>query len=89
MTADLLQLCWPSAASPIAGKSIVVTGTLQHYNRDEIKSLIENLGGRASSSVSKNTDFLVAGEKAGSKLAKAKALGVEVLSESEFKALVE
>ncbi|TWU35966.1 NAD-dependent DNA ligase LigA [Novipirellula artificiosorum] len=74
---------------PLAGKTLVVTGTLAHYKRDEIKSLIEKLGGRAASTVSKNTDFVVAGEKAGSKLAKAEKLGVTVLTEEEFKALLE
>ena len=74
---------------PFSGKSIVVTGTLQHYKRDEIKKLIEKLGGRASGSVSKKTDFLVAGEKAGSKLEKAKTLGVEVLTEKDFQKLAE
>ncbi len=73
----------------LAGKTIVVTGTLQHFKRDEIKTLIEKMGGRASGSVSKKTDFVVAGEKAGSKLAKAQELGVKVLSEEEFKELVE
>jgi DNA ligase (NAD+) len=76
-----------SSARILDGKSIVVTGTLQHFTRDEIQSLIEKLGGRASSSVSKNTDFVVAGDKAGSKLAKAQQLGVQVISESEFKQL--
>ncbi|MCA9139804.1 MAG: NAD-dependent DNA ligase LigA [Planctomycetales bacterium] len=70
------------------GKTFVVTGTLQHYKRDEIKKLITTLGGRASGSVSKNTDFLVAGEKAGSKLAKAEELGVKVLTETEFRDMV-
>jgi DNA ligase (NAD+) len=74
---------------PLAGKTIVVTGTLQHFKRDEIKGLIEKLGGRAASSVSKKTDFVVAGEKAGSKLAKAQELGVAVMSEAEFRELVE
>ena len=74
---------------PFAGKTIVVTGTLKHYKRDEIKKLITGLGGRASSSVSRNTDFLVAGEKAGSKLAKATELGVRVLSEDDFRSMVE
>ncbi|MCL4145205.1 UNVERIFIED_CONTAM: hypothetical protein GTU68_043244 [Idotea baltica] len=72
----------------LEGKKLVVTGTLQHYKRDEIKKLIEDLGGRASSSVSKSTDFLVAGEKAGSKLAKATELGVQVLTEEEFRQMV-
>ncbi|TWU45772.1 DNA ligase [Novipirellula aureliae] len=74
---------------PLSGKTFVVTGTLAHYKRDEIKRLIERLGGRASSSISKNTDYLVAGDKAGSKLEKAKKLGVEVLSEEAFKTLAE
>ncbi len=70
------------------GKKLVVTGTLQHYKRDEIKKLIEQLGGRASGSVSKSTDYLVAGEKAGSKLTKAKQCGVKILSEEEFRQMV-
>lgn len=69
---------------PLAGKSVVVTGALKKFNRDGIKTLIENLGGRASSSVSKKTDFLIAGEKAGSKLAKARDLNVEIMTEDEF-----
>ncbi|MFO0942002.1 MAG: NAD-dependent DNA ligase LigA [Pirellulales bacterium] len=77
-----------TTGSPIAGKTFVVTGTLVKYKRDEIESLIEKLGGRASGSVSKNTDFLVAGESAGSKLDKANQLGVKVLSEDEFLQLV-
>ncbi|MDG2223026.1 MAG: NAD-dependent DNA ligase LigA [Rubripirellula sp.] len=72
----------------LEGKSIVVTGTLTQFTRDEIKAVIERLGGRASSSVSKNTDFVVAGEKAGSKLTKAEKLNVQVLSEAEFKELI-
>jgi DNA ligase (NAD+) len=70
------------------GKTLVVTGTLSKYTRDEIKILIEKHGGKASSSVSKKTDFLVAGEKAGSKKAKAESLGVKILSEDEFEALI-
>ena len=72
-----------------AGKTLVVTGTLVHYKRDEIERLIESLGGRATSSVSSTTDFLVAGEKAGSKLAKAQSLGVQVLSEDDFRKMIE
>lgn len=73
---------------PLSGKTLVVTGTLQQYKRDEIKALIEAHGGRAASTVSKKTDFLVAGEKAGSKLEKAKKLGVMVLTEEEFATLI-
>lgn len=72
-----------------AGKTLVVTGTLEHYSRDEIERLIAKLGGKASGSVSKKTDYLVAGQAAGSKLEKAKELGVKVLSEEEFRALAE
>ena len=75
--------------SAIAGKTIVVTGTLQQLTRDRVKALIEEMGGRASSSVSKKTDFLLAGDKAGSKLAKAKALGVQILSEDDFQKFVD
>ena len=77
-----------SATGPLAGKTLVVTGTLAKYNRDEIEDLIVEHGGRAASSVSKNTDYLVAGEKAGSKLAKAQQLGVKVISEDEFEKLI-
>ena len=66
------------------GKKFVVTGKLSKYTRDEIHEIIEQNGGRASSSVSKSTDYLVAGEKAGSKLEKANKLGVQVLSEDDF-----
>jgi len=58
------------------------------YTRDEIKELIARHGGRAASSVSKNTDYVVAGEKAGSKLAKAQQLGVPVLTEDQFDAML-
>jgi DNA ligase (NAD+) len=72
-----------------AGKTFVVTGTLVDFTRDEIHELIERRGGRAASSVSKNTDYVVAGGKAGSKLAKAEKLGVPVLTEQQFAALLE
>ena len=76
-------------SSVLEGKTLVVTGTLVKYKRDEIKELILQHGGRAASSVSSKTDYLVAGEKAGSKLAKAQSLGVTVLTEDEFEALLE
>ena len=69
---------------PFDGKTFVVTGTLSQYTRDEIHDRIKALGGRPSSSVSKKTDYLVAGDNAGSKLSKAEELGVTVLSEKEF-----
>jgi DNA ligase (NAD+) len=72
----------------LAGKTVVVTGTLNRFSRDEIHKLIEREGGKASGSVSAKTSYLVAGEAAGSKLEKAKSLGVEVLTEDEFLALV-
>jgi DNA ligase (NAD+) len=80
----------PASATtgPLVGKTLVVTGTLEKYGREEIKELITKLGGRAASSISKNTDYLVAGEKAGSKLDKARKLGVPVLSEKEFDKLI-
>jgi len=70
-----------------AGKTLVVTGVLQNHSRQEMEELIRQHGGRAASSVSKKTDFLIAGENAGSKLAKAQSLGVVILSEDEFEAL--
>jgi DNA ligase (NAD+) len=76
------------SAGIFQNKTLVVTGTLSKYSRDEIQRLIEKHGGRASGSVSKNTDYLVAGESAGSKLDKAKSLGVPILTESEFEAML-
>jgi DNA ligase (NAD+) len=66
----------------------VVTGTLEKYGREEIEALIKSLGGKAAGSVSKKTDYLIAGSDAGSKLAKAKELGVPVLTEAEFEAMI-
>ena len=72
----------------LAGKTFVLTGTLAHYTRDEAKKLIEDAGGRVSGSVSKKTDYVVAGDDAGSKLDKAKQLRVKVIDESEMANLV-
>jgi len=73
----------------LVGKTVVVTGTLSRFSRDEIHKLIEREGGKPSGSVSSKTSYIVAGESAGSKLDKAKSLGVPVLSEDEFLAMVE
>ena len=72
----------------LAGKTFVLTGTLAKYSRDEAKKLIEDAGGRVSGSVSKKTDYVVAGSDAGSKLDKAKELGVSVIEEAEMERLV-
>jgi len=73
----------------LVGKTLVVTGTLSKMSRDQVHALIQEHGGHAGSSVSKKTDYLIAGENAGSKLAKAKELGVVILSEEEFLQLLE
>lgn len=74
--------------SPISGKTVVVTGTLPTWGRKEAQEMIEKYGGKASGSVSKKTDYLLAGEAAGSKLTKAQELGIPVLTEDEFKTLL-
>ena len=71
------------------GKTFVLTGKLENFTRDEAAQLIEERGGRVSSSVSKNTDYVVAGSDAGSKLIKAESLGVSVIEEVEFRRLVQ
>ncbi len=72
----------------LAGKSVVVTGTLVRFSREQIKELIHNHGGKPSSSVSKKTDYVVAGEKAGSKLDNARKFGIPVLTEDEFMTMI-
>jgi DNA ligase (NAD+) len=78
----------PTGGPSLAGKTLVVTGTLARYGRQEIEDLIKQLGGKAAGSVSKKTDYLVAGAEAGSKLDKAKELGVPVLTEDEFDRMI-
>ena len=70
------------------GKVFVLTGTLSKYKRSDASAIIESYGGKTSSSVSKKTDYVLAGEDAGSKLEKAQKLGVAVISEDEFEEMI-
>lgn len=71
-------------SNPFAGCIIVATGKLEHFTRDGINSKIASLGATAGSAVTRKTSYLICGEKPGSKLAKARALGIPVLSEQQF-----
>lgn len=70
--------------NPFKDKTVVATGKLEHFTRDGINNEILKLGGKPGSSVSKKTDFLICGEKAGSKLKKAQELKIKILTEQEF-----
>ena len=70
--------------TPVAGKTFVLTGTLSSVKRSEAKEMITQKGGKAGSTVSRNTDYLVAGDEPGSKLQKARELGVTILNEKKF-----
>jgi DNA ligase (NAD+) len=94
---EQLRACglrWPEGppaareALPLAGKTFVITGTLPSLGRDEAKALLEAAGAKVAGSVSKKTDYLVAGAEAGSKLAKAQELGVAVLDDDGMRALL-
>jgi DNA ligase (NAD+) len=78
-----------SGAGPLEGKTLVFTGQLDRWTRDEVKALVERLGGRATSSVSGETDAVVAGPGAGSKLDVARERGVPTMDEDEFAQMVE
>jgi DNA ligase (NAD+) len=86
-----LQFTYASSrpqAGPLQGKTLVITGTLPTLSREEAKQLIEQAGGKVSSAVSKKTSYVVVGEDAGSKLDKARELGITILTEHELRALV-
>ena len=78
----------PRKSSPVSDKTVVFTGSLTKFTRDEAKAVAERLGAKVAGSVSKKTDYVVAGEDAGSKLTKARELGVAVLSEDDWLELI-
>ena len=86
---DRTTISWKEAAElPLAGKTFVLTGTLPSMTRDEATAKIESLGGHVTSSVSKKTDYVLAGADPGSKIDQAKELGVRILSEPEFRKML-
>jgi DNA ligase (NAD+) len=78
----------PAGPQPLAGKTFVLTGTLEHYSRDEMSARIKAAGGKVTGSVSKKTSYVLAGAEAGSKLDKARELGVSVIDESEMERML-
>ncbi|MTI80136.1 MAG: NAD-dependent DNA ligase LigA [Firmicutes bacterium] len=87
VNAEIVENVEPENNS-LSGKTFVLTGTMESFSRNEAKEVIEARGGRVSSSVSKKTDYVVAGEKSGSKLQKAQQLGVAIVDEEEFKKIL-
>lgn len=84
LTFEVVDAQPQDADNPFFGKTVVATGKLEHFTRDSIKETLESLGAKVASSVSAKTDYLLAGEKAGSKLQKAQALNVVILTEDQF-----
>ncbi len=85
---ELVRTTATASSGPFAGKTVVLTGTLPTLSREEATAMIEAAGGKTSGSVSKKTDFVLAGEEAGSKLTKAQELGVKILDEAEFRKML-
>jgi DNA ligase (NAD+) len=85
---DLVRTAATPASGPFAGKTVVLTGTLPTLSREQATEMIETAGGKTSGSVSKKTDFVLAGEDAGSKLTKAQELGVTILDETQFRKML-
>ena len=85
---ELVRTAATAVSGPFAGKTVVLTGTLPSLSREEATAMIEAAGGKTSSSVSKKTDFVLAGAEAGSKLTKAQELGVKILDEAEFRKML-
>ncbi len=75
--------------SPLAGKAVVLTGSLERYTRQEAAELVRGLGGKVMSSVSRNTDYVIAGLEPGSKYTRAQELGIPILSEADLASFVE
>jgi DNA ligase (NAD+) len=88
VSTEIAQSVAEPAHQTFAGRQFVLTGTLPGMTRDEARSLIESAGGRVTGSVSKKTDFVLAGADAGSKLDKARELGVKVIDEAEFQSML-
>ena len=85
---DLARTSVTASAGLLSGKTVVLTGTLPSLTREEATAMIEAAGGKTSGSVSKKTDFVLAGAEAGSKLTKAQELGVKILDEAEFRRML-
>ena len=86
---NILNIKRTSVLSPYTDKVIVLTGTLNSMSRDEAKQTLQNLGAKVSSSVSKNTDFLIIGDQPGSKAKKAKDLNIPIISEEEWVSIIQ
>lgn len=85
---NLKEKVIPIKKSSLTGKTIVFTGELKSFNRNQAKAMVRQMGGNSSSSISKDTDFVISGENPGSKYDKAKKLGIKIINEEEFKGLI-